>query len=622
MIYEYNSAYFPLAQGLFDGIRPEPLMTVSQWSDSYRRLSSTASSEPGQWRTDRTPYLREIMDCLSTHSIIQEVILKKGAQLGLTEAGFNWMGYVIDISPAPTLMVMPTDAMVKRNSKMRFDPMIAATPRLSLKIKSSRERDGGNTINQKDFPGGTIVLVGANSPVGLRSMPAKNVMLDEVDAYPLDLDGEGNPIDLARARTRTFPRKKIFIISTPTVEGKSTVSKEFLETDQRYFFVGCPHCGAEQHLVFDRIRYTPGKPETARYHCEHCDEPIEEYMKTKMFASGQWKPTALDKLSKTKRGYHINSLYSPVGWYSWADAVKDYEDALKDVTKMKAFTNTVLGLEYKQESDAPEWKNLYERRDNYKMDRPKKEVAFITAGVDVQKDRIEVEVVGWIYGKITQSITYRVLMGKTEEQAVWNQLAAMLSEQWEREDGQMMPIKVMAIDTGYNTSYVHEFCRKHDASRVFAVKGQDSLGIMVSAPRSVDVARSGKKVGKAKQWNIGVSLIKSELYAWLKLYKNEDGTVPDGYCHFPQYDPNYFRGLTAEVVESKINKKGFRVYEWVKKYERNEPLDCRVYARAAAAIFGMDRFKEENWIEVSGAYVSKTIVTAKPVKKDSIWNRK
>jgi phage terminase large subunit GpA-like protein len=610
---------FTPAVGFFDGLRPEPRLTVSEWADLHRRLSSTASSAPGKWRTSRTPYLKEIMDCFSSFSTIQEVILKKGAQLGLTEAGFNWMGYIIDVSPAPTLLVMPTDAMVKKNSKTRFDPMIQATPRLSEKIKSSRERDAGNTINQKDFPGGTAVLVGANSPVGLRSMPAQNVMLDEVDAYPLDVDGEGNPIDLAKARTRTFPRRKIFVISTPTIDGKSTITKEFANTDQRYFFVACPHCAATQNLVWERMRWEEGKPETAKYCCIHCDELIEERHKSTMLASGEWVPTNPEKISKTRRGYHINSLYSPLGWYSWADAAKDYEEALKDVTKMKAFINTVLGLEYKEDSEAPDWKLIYERRENYKLDRPRKEVAFLTAGVDVQRDRIEVEVVGWINGKRSQSITYRVLMGKTEEAAVWQALGAMLNEQWEREDGTLMPIRVMAIDTGYNTSYVHEFCRKHEPTRVVAIKGSDKQAIMVSAPRAVDVTRSGKKIGQAKQWNVGVSMIKTELYAWLRLLKETDGSYPDGYCHFPQYDENYFRGITAEAVEYKIDKKGFRKYEWVKKYDRNEPLDCRVYARAAAAIFGMDRLSPQGWAEIAGSYMEKREEKQTAKKKSSFW---
>lgn len=609
-------------KGFFDGLRPEPRLTVSEWADKYRRLGSTASSEAGPWRTSRTPYLRQIMDDLSTHNPIQEIILKKGAQLGLTEAGFNWIGYIIDISPAPTLLVMPTDAMVKRNSKTRFDPMIQATPRLSEKIKSSRERDAGNTINQKDFPGGTAVLVGANSPVGLRSMPAKNVLLDEVDAYPLDVDGEGNPIDLAKARTRTFPRKKIFIISTPTVEGKSTISKEFANSDQRYFFVSCPKCGAEQSLKWERMRWEQGKPETARYCCEHCDELVDEMQFKAMFPRGTWRATCPEKISKTRVGYHINSLYSPLGWYSWPNAVEDYETALKDVTKMKAFVNTVLGLEWKEDSEAPEWEKLFDRREDYKLDKPRKEVAFLTAGVDVQRDRIEVEVVGWIEGKRTQSITYRVLPGKTEEDEVWRKLAAMLAETWEREDGVLMPIRIMAIDTGYNTAHVQNFCRTHDASRVVPIKGQDNLAVMAAAPRPVDVTRGGKKIGQVKQWNIGVSMIKSELYAWLKLRRGEDGVYPDGFCHFPQYDSTYFRGMTAEVVEYKIDKKGYRKYEWVKKYDRNEPLDCRVYARAAAFIFGMDRFNSELWKEIHGGYVIKPKETGrKDGKKSSFWDR-
>jgi phage terminase large subunit GpA-like protein len=620
MIAEYNSAFYPLIAGFFDGLKPEPRITVSEWADKFRRLSGTASAEPGRWRTSRVPYLRQIMDDLSTHSVIQEVIVKKGAQLGLTEMGFNWIGYIIDISPAPSLLVMPTDAMVKKNSKTRFDPMIRDTPTLAKKIKSSRERDAGNTITQKDFPGGTAILVGANSPIGLRSTPAKNISLDEVDAYPLDLDGEGSPIALAKARTRTFPKKKIYIISTPTVEGKSIISKEFAETDQRYYFVPCPHCGAEQHLIFDRIRWTPGQYETTRYQCIHCDELIEEHQKTIMLAKGVWRATCPEKANKIKVGYHINSLYSPLGWYSWAMAAEDYDAALKDVTKMKAFVNTVLGLEYKEDSDAPEWEQLYDRREDYPLDKPRKNVAFLTAGVDIQKDRIEVEVVGWIMGKTSQSVTYRVLMGKTEEKEVWKKLAAMLSEQWEREDGVMMPIRMMAIDTGYNTSHVHDFAKKYDVTRVVPIRGVDKQGVIIASPRQVDVTRSGKKIGQTKVWGVGVSMLKSELYAWLKLRKEEDGTIPDGYCHFPQYDSHYFRGITAEVVEYKINKKGFRVYEWVKKYDRNEPLDCRVYARAAASLCGMDRFNEDNWQEIAGNYVEKPNDPT-PRKKSSYWDR-
>lgn len=212
-----------IIKGFIDGLRPEPRLSVSQWADKCRVLSTISTAEPGVWRTSRTPYLREIMDKLGVSDAVQEVIVMKGAQVGLTEAGNNWIGYTIEVSPCPFLAVQPTKDMAERNSKIRIQPMIEAAPTLAAKIKPARSRDSGNTILKKEFPGGILVMTGANSASGLRSMPARNVFLDEVDAYPLDLDGEGSPIDLAKARTRTFPKKKIFIISTPTIEGQSII---------------------------------------------------------------------------------------------------------------------------------------------------------------------------------------------------------------------------------------------------------------------------------------------------------------------------------------------------------------------------------------------------------------
>lgn len=610
-----------LVKGFFDGLKPIQRMSVSEWSDSYRFLSPNASAEPGLFRTARTPYLKEIQDKLSSNDITQEVVVMKGAQLGFTEAGNNWVGYIIDISPAPTLMVMPTDDTVKRNSKIRIDPMIEATPRLREKISPSRSRDSGNTTKQKDFPGGVLVLTGANSAVGLRSMPVRFLFLDEVDGYPLDLEGEGSPIDLARARTRTFPRKKIFIVSTPTIEGQSVIEKEFSITDQRKYFVPCPHCGGVQELVWSNLVWEKGNPDSARYQCEHCGELIEERHKTMMLANGSWMATMPQNESSKKVGYHINSLYSPFGWYSWADAARDYEDAENDENKLRTFTNTVLGETWKEKGDAPDWENIYNRRETYATNTIPLEVGFLTAGVDVQKDRLELEIVGWCRGKRTYSIDYRVILGDTEKPEVWNQLAQVVNETWVREDRITMPLRLMAIDTGYNTQFVYEFCRKFDPTRVMPVKGQDSQAIMIAAPRTIDTSWQGKRTGTIKLWNIGVSLIKSETYGYLRLNKAEDGTIPSGYCHFPQYAPEFFKGITGEQLEFKLVR-GFKKYQWVKKYERNEPLDCRVYARAAAAVVGIDRFEEKHWGLLEASYGKVERKEQAPKKrKSNYWDR-
>lgn len=606
-------------EGFIEGLKPIERLSVSEWADKYRMLDASASSESGKWRTSRTPYLKEIQDKLSDHDSTQEIIVMKGAQIGMTEAGCNWIGYIIDVSPAPTLMVMPTDDTVKRNSKIRIDPMIEATPRLRDKIAPSRSREGGNTTRQKDFPGGVLVMTGANSAVGLRSMPVARLFLDEVDGYELDLDGEGSPIDLAKARTRTFARKKVLMVSTPTIEGRSAIEGEFQNTDKRYFHVPCPHCGTLQILKWSNLRWVEGEPNTARYICDHCEQPIEERFKPRMLERGEWIPLAPEKSSSNKAGYHINSLYSPFGWYSWQQAAADWEDAQGDTNKLKTFINTVLGETWKEKGEAPPYENIYNRREVYRLNRPLREVCFITVGVDVQRDRLELEIVGWCKGKRSYSLDYRTIPGDTAGTAVWDKLNEVVNETWEREDGLVLPMKMMAVDTGFNTSHVYEFCRKHDATRVIPIKGSDKQQLMVTAPRQVDVTRSGKKIGKVKVWMVGVSLIKSELYGWLRLERAEDGTAPAGYCHFPQYEMPYFKGLTGEELQIKVNKRGYREYQWVKKYERNEPLDCRVYARAAASVVGIDRFNDEQMEKLAGTYTQRD-KPKKEKKRSSFWD--
>lgn len=618
-----------LVLGFAKGLRPEPRMTVSQWADSFRYLSSTSSAEPGLYRTERTPYMRKIVDSLSANETIWEVIFMKAAQTGGSEGGFNWLGYIIDLVPAPTMIVQPTDALSKRNSKMRIDPMIDATPRLREKISPQRSRDSGNTMLQKEFPGGVVVLSGANSAVGLRSMPVRNLFLDEVDAYPQDLDGEGSPVDLAKARTRTFARKKIFLVSTPTVKHTSVIEAEYLDSDQQKYYVPCPHCHHMQELVFENLKWDDDDPDSVLYFCEGCGVGIEDRHKGFMLKEkgyggmAEWRATNLEHKDPKKIGFHISSLYSPYGWYSWADVIRDYIKAEGNPTKMKTFRNTVLGLTYEEDGEVPAWENLYNRREQYKINQPSKECMFITVGVDVQKDRLELEIVGWCRGKRTYSADFRVLMGDTAASPVWDDLAKVVNETWEREDGMLMPMQKMAIDTGYNTQHVYNFCARFDGSKVVPIKGMQNQQLMVTPPRQVNITQAGKKIGKTKLWHVGVSMAKSELYGWLRQEVAEDGTVPKGYCHYPEYDQHFFRGLTAETLELRKNKKGYNEYVWIKKYDRNEPLDCRVYARAAAYMVGIDRHDESDrfWNQFQGPSIQKNTEEKKAKRRrdSSFW---
>lgn len=614
-----------LLQALYDGLSPVKKLLVSQWADQYRILTSESAAKPGRWRTSRVPFLRAIMDDLSPMSPVNEVIVMKGVQLGFTESGLNMVGAYIDLDPCPIMYVMPTIEMSKGISESRIDPMIENCESLRKKIRPAKEKDSGNTKLKKQYPGGVLVLAGANSAASLRSRPVKVLCLDEVDGYPLNIDQEGSPISLAEKRTSTFgAQKKIYKLSTPTITGKSVIEAEFEATEKRYYHIPCPHCGGMQHLKWERMRWDAGKPETARYQCEHCDDLIEERYKPQMLEAGEWIATVPENQKANKRGYHLNSLYSPLGWLSWSDVVAEWEKAQKDVNLLQTFVNTILGETWKEKGDAPEWQALRNRRETYTIGVVPNDVCVLTAGVDVQGDRLELEVVGWCEGRRSYSIDYRVLEGDTEKQSTWEKLRAVLNESFVREDGAAMNIRMMAIDTGYRTQTVYQFCRGEDASRVVPVKGKDNQPVIAGTPQAVDVMKNGKKVGGLRLWNIGVGVVKSELYGWLRLEKDEEGRAPDGYCHYPEYGDTYFKGLVSEELQFKIIR-GYRQYQWVKIYERNEPLDCRVYARAAANIVGIDRWKPERWAEERANYFVKKQEEAAPAPKKTsrsgFWNR-
>lgn len=591
------------AVGLFVGsvmaraIRPAPRLTVSQWSDKNRVLSSVASSEPGRWKTDRTPYLREIMDALGVYSDVQEVVFKKGSQIGATEAAFNMIGYYIDMAPCPIMNVMPTRESAIKNSTTRFDPMVLASPALANKVAPEGVKTKKNSMLQKSFPGGVLIFCGANSAAPLRSTPVAVLVLDEVDNMPISVAGEGSPIDLARARTRNFPRKKIFILSTPTKQGVSQITTEYESTDMRKWFVPCPHCGQMQTLEWEQIKWDPGKPHTAKYECCGCRELIAERYKTAMLRAGRWIATAPQNATPRKAGFFLNSLASPLGWLGWDECADQWEKAAGDPDKEMVFYNTILGEAYEEKGEVPPWKELFARRENYPTYRPPAQVCLITAGVDVQQDRLEVEIVGWYAGRRSYSIDYRVLPGDTSGPEVWAALGQIVDERWERADGVELPLSRMCIDSGYRTTDVYDFCERFDPTRVVPTKGQDKQPVVLSPPRLVQRAdRSGKAIGMTALWNVGVSILKSELYGHLKLKQAEDGSYPPGYCHFPTaYAEHYFQMLTAEALVKKIER-GYPVYHWEKKSgARNEALDCRVLARAAAEMLGVSRWEDSDW---------------------------
>jgi phage terminase large subunit GpA-like protein len=565
---------------LMDGLRPEQALTVSEWADKHRRLSSKASAEPGPWRTNRTPYLREPMDCLSSTSPVQRVVMMFAAQTGKTEAGANWLGYVIDHAPGPMLLVQPTVEMAKRLSKQRLESLITETPVLAEKIAPSRSRDSGNTMFAKDFPGGMMLLTGSNSATGLRSTPCRYIFCDEIDAFPSDVDGEGDPVSLAEKRATTFARRKILLTSTPTVKDFSRIEAEYERSDQRRFYVPCPCCSVMQWLKWPQLKWENNDPVTAAYECEVCHERFAEIHKPAMLRNGEWRATAPSN-GKTA-GFQLSGLYSPLGWLSWADMVDDFLRAKTDAPMLKSFVNTRLAETWEEDfASKVSADGLLERCEHYEAAMVPEGGLALTVGVDVQDNRLAISV--WAWGREEEGwlLDHQEIYGDPSRQELWKQLDEVVLREWPHAVGPAMRPDVVAIDSGgHFTAEVYQYARERARQGVVAIKGQSQRGKPpIGKGSKVDVNHQGRTLKRgAVVYLVGGDTVKTTLFGRLK--HNEQGA---GFLHFHMGTTGeYFEQLTAEKQVLRYNRGGFPTREWVKKPSaRNEALDCLVYAYAA-----------------------------------------
>jgi phage terminase large subunit GpA-like protein len=514
-------------------------------------------------------------------SRVTELVIMSSAQVGKTEIINNIIGYHIHLDPAPILLLEPTLEMAESWSKDRFAPMLRDTKVLSGLVKDPRSRDSGNTLLHKSFAGGHISIVGANSPVGLASRPIRIVLCDEVDRYPSSAGTEGDPVSLARKRTVTFWNKKVLLTSTPTTKGTSRIEAAYLQSDQRHYHVPCPHCNKYQTLKWSQVKWesskdefdkTQHKPETAHYVCEHNDCIIRDADKAKMLNLGRW---VADKPFAGIAGFHLNELYSP--WVSFAEMAREFLRAKLLPETLKTWVNTSLGEPWEEDGETVEADVLFQRREDWGQAAPK-EVVLVTAGIDVQGDRLEVELKGWGRQEECWSLDYRILYGNPAESHVWDVLDTYLLRPIRSATGILLDIKSACIDSGgHHTQAVYEFCKSRGLRNIFAIKG-------ASLPGKPIVGRASKSNRYGlRLYPIGTDTAKEVIYSRLRL--TEPGP---GYCHFPlARDIEYFRQLTAEKQVTRFGK-GAAKREWVKTYTRNEVLDCTVYALAAMKLFNND----------------------------------
>ena len=558
---------------------PPPDWTVSQWADNVRRLSSEASAEPGRWVTGRAEYQRGIMDAINDPQT-ERVVIMSSAQVGKTEILNNVVGYHIDHDPCPLLVLQPTLEMAETWSKDRLAPMLRDTPEIGRKISDPKARDSKNTILHKSFLGGHVTMAGANSPASLASRPIRVVLADEVDRYPASAGTEGDPLNLAVKRTATFWNRKILAVSTPTIKGISRIEVAFAETDQRRFFIPCPRCGHKHVLTWAGVRWDRGSPASARFVCPECGGEFSNTEKNAAVRRGRWIAGAP---FRGRAGFHIWEAYSP--WRHVSEMVQDFLDAKDNAERLQVWTNTSLGETWEGAGDSINEHDLAGRlpfkQDEHNVPRLG---LLLTAGVDTQPDRLEVEVVAWGAGEQSWSVDYHVIHGdpdipEGQPGSPWDGLTDYLRKSWRHETGAELSVSWTCIDSGgHNTQAVYGYAKRHKGARVFAIKGAAGAGRPIVGPPSR--RRSGKVKRPVDLYIVGVDAAKMTIMNRLKL-----DTPGPGFCHFPVgRDADYFRQLCSEKLVTRYVK-GFPVREFHKASSaRNEALDCRVYAFAALVI--------------------------------------
>lgn len=578
-----------LIEAFAEAVIPKTIPPIAQWAIENRVLQTGESPRPGKYDPNVTPYLAELYEIMHPDHPCQEVIVQKGTQLAFSLLAHNVIGHRIDTDPTAIMLALPTLNIAKRISKQRIKPLIEKTPCLAAKINAN-SRDSENAWDYKGFPGGQLMIVGANSAA---SMSASNCALqiqDENSRFPSEIKGEGSPDDILKARLDAYgDAKKLLCISSPTETGYCAIEDKLLLTDYRKWFMPCPHCKKEQFFDFENFVIPKNKKgiyifKNAHFKCinKKCGKKIEEVKhKTKMLEAGIWVPTQKKFISEIKRGYHINSFYSPLGFLSWREIAQGWTEAQGIPKKLRVFYNTRLAKTFKTQGKLINHKALKTQILDWGKELPE-DVCLITAGVDTQDNRLECEIVAWTDKEDSYSLDYFVIAGDPALPMTWEKLDLKLfyglnnnRRKWKHKLGIELPCFATCIDMGgHKTQAVLNYCNSRQSLNVFAIMGVGGQGKPIW-PRKI----SYSKKTNSNFYRIGVDSGKETIHARLKVTEHGKGA-----CWFPpDRDEEYFRQLTSEELIEEPTKSGTPKLKWQIRvgYNRNEVFDCRNYAFAA-----------------------------------------
>jgi phage terminase large subunit GpA-like protein len=583
--------------GFRRGIEPDPNLWVDEWSDEYMRIPKGNGPEPGKYRTARTPFAAEVMRCLSPGHPAKRVVAKVASQLLKTQVALNWLSASIHMAPGNMLVLLPSLGLAKRVSG-RIAKTIDQVPELRDRVATPRSRDSRNTLDTKEFDGGTMYITTAGSAANLAEIPARYVYGDEVDRWEVSVDKEGDPVELAETRTSNFSsNKKMYYTSSPTIEGASRIDDLFKVSDQRHYYVPCPHCDHMQELVWENLRIDPDFSK-AFYVCSSGNAcMIEESSKEDMLARGEWRAHA--KGDGETVGFTLSALYAPLGWTSWVALGKQHARAKASQDKgdpepMQVFYNTRLARCWDNAQERTLPKELQDRAEAYSLRTVPLGVLILTASVDVQDNRLELKIIGWGEGMERWTLDFQIINGDPATDAPWETLDDILKTPLRHPSGRDLHILATGVDSGgHYTHEVYQFCRLRRHRHVLALKGASRPGrpIVAARPSKVDVKWQGTtdKDG-AELWFVGTDTAKDWLHNRWKIPSGPGG------IHFSKDLPDDF--YEQLLAEKKLVRyvKGHKRVEWVKsKSARNEALDLSVYNLAMAYYLGLHRFTAQDW---------------------------
>lgn len=575
------------------GMTPPDDLTVTQWAEAKRRLSAESAAEPGPWRTERTPYLREPMDAF-TDPKVRHIVMVAASQVGKSEFLNNCIGYIIDEDPGSILFIHPTTIDAQEYSKLRIAPMLRDSPALRQKIAAPKSRDSHNTILQKAYPGGILTMCGSTEAHALASKPIRYVFGDERDRWATSAGNEGDPWDLAMARQTTFYNAKAVEVSTTTIKNASAIEAAYYTGTMERWNSKCPHCGEYHEIRWSDIRFEYDeiivshkktyKVKKVYYTCPGCGcISTEAEMKR---APAKWIAENPEAYGQGTRSFWLNAFVSQ--WASWESIVLKYLNALGSTKKMQVVFNTCFGEPWEDRGDIEDEDSLLARREDYGKDKNGEPVELppgvlvLTAGVDTQDDRMEYEIVGHGFFGETWGIEKGIVMGRPDDDATWNTLDEVVFDRVMRfENGVGLRVSMSFVDEGgHFTQSVRAQCNARISKKVFCIKGmpgQDKP--YISPPKKQKIFVNQIAVGTCWQYQLGVDSGKEIIMDNLRVQ-----TPGQKYCHFPKrddYGSAYFAGLLSETKVYDPNKKQPWSWKKIPGHERNEPLDCRNYALAA-----------------------------------------